>query len=524
MLVYQISVVKEDVLSMRKGAEKKFLFVNLSIESGYYGVNHGIAYLVPVVRRNSFKVFVLNIVNDISGDEFRKQIESLNPSIVGYSCTSLQIKYLIKYSNAIKDLSDILQIAGGVGPTLDPEGILSKSSVDGVVIGEGETPLDNLLKTGNEGGNIYCTKGFYWRREGKIESNVIPQFISDLSQLEFPDYTVFDKDVVQLVSSLNLMLSRGCPYSCNYCCNKAIKAVYPSTTGYFRVPSVEHSIGLIEEVIGQYPETRYIDFEDDLLIAKKSWFLSFANEYQKRIALPYRANVRTECIDVDIVKALKESGCDLVFLGLESGNEELRKRVLNRHYSNSQIIEKSRMIKNAGIMLFTFNMVGLPFETKQHLQDTFELNKKIGTDCGECTFFYPFPGTELYEVCKREGLLKEGMETEEMPTNFSTRPVLRLTPEQEKESIRARKKLLNYFYWRDLIYEYRKFRSAHNGLLTVINLMRLLAVYLLKRFSSRVKKNSLYRMVMENKVRIWLWRKIFRPIFSSKIIYYLNLL
>ena len=509
-------MAKRKVLSIKKTSERKLVFVNLSIESGYYGVNHGIAYLVPVVRRNSFEVSVLNVVSEIRDEEFKKQIESLNPSIVGYSCTSLQSKYLVKYSNSISDFSGILQIAGGVGPTLDPEGNLLRSSVDGIVIGEGEIPLDALLRTINEGGDINHIPGFYWRSGSEIVKNPIPQFIRDLSELDYPDYKVFDKELVQIISSLSLMLSRGCPYSCNYCSNKAIRSVYPSDLGYFRLPPVTYSMTFLEKLIRQYPGTTYINFEDDLLIAKRDWFLSFAEEYRKRIGIPYRVAVRTECISEDIVRALKESGCDVVFLGLESGNEDLRKKVLNRPHSNSEIIEKSKLIKNAGLKLFTFNIVGLPFETKEHLRDTFELNKEIGSDCGACSFFYPFPGTELYRICEKEGLLRE--ETEDWPTNYNTMPMIRLTREQEKECIRAQRRLQNYLCWRDLKYEHWKFCSSHSWGVTVVNLMRLLTVYLLKRFSSPRKRRSLYRRVMENRFRMWLWRRLFRSIFYGQVI------
>ena len=172
---------------MKPRAEKRFVFVNLSVESGYYGVNHGIAYLVPIVRRNGFDVSVLYIVADMGSEEFRKRIAGLDPSIVGYSCTSPQTGYLAKYSKAIKGLSGVLQIAGGVGPTLDPEGVLGGTSVDGVVVGEGEVPLDALLKALSAGGDIYSTKGFYWRRGGELTRNAIPPFAPDLSQLDYPD-------------------------------------------------------------------------------------------------------------------------------------------------------------------------------------------------------------------------------------------------------------------------------------------------------------------------------------------------
>ena len=492
---------------MKKHSNRIFVFVNLSVDSGYYGVNHGIAYLVPIVRRNAFRVHVLHIVDDISGEDFRAQIEDLNPSVVGFSCTSPQLKYLKKYSKAIEGLPSVLQIAGGVGPTLDPEGVLAGTSVDGVAIGEGELPLDSLLKTLNAGGDIHSTHGFYWRTDGRIVKNPVPQFISDLSRLDLPDYSVFDRDVVQTGSGIDLILSRGCPYGCAYCCNKAIRSVYPSAGGYFRAPSVEHCMELLESVLQQYPGTKHVNFEDDLLIANKDWFLSFASEYRRRISVPYRVAIRTECVDRDIVRALKESGCDLVCLGLESGNEAVRRDLLKRHHSNAQILEKAKMVREVGMKLFTFNMVGLPFETKDQMRDTLELNRKIRSDCGACNFFYPFPGTELYDTCEREGLIEPtgGLLTQ---SNYSTRPVLRLTRAQERDAIRARKKLLNYFYWQDLRYEHRRSSSCHSGPAVALKLARLLGIYLLKRLSSPHKKGSLYRRVIDSKARIRLWQRI----------------
>ncbi len=108
-----------------KGGEV-FLFVNLSVDSGYYGVNHGIAYLVPIVRKHSYTARLLHIGVDMDEEEFRERIRELNPSIIAYSFTSPQVKFLEKYSKAAKDLPGILQIAGGVGATVSPEEVLSR--------------------------------------------------------------------------------------------------------------------------------------------------------------------------------------------------------------------------------------------------------------------------------------------------------------------------------------------------------------------------------------------------------------
>ncbi|MGR3220983.1 MAG: B12-binding domain-containing radical SAM protein [Candidatus Anammoxibacter sp.] len=481
-------------------SKKTFVFVNLSINSGFYGANHGVAYLVPIVKKNSFNVVFIDMANDITEEEFKKQIEDLNPSIVGFSFTSLQTKYLIKYSKAIENITDCLQIAGGVGATLDPKGILPQTAVDGFVIGEGEIPLDSLLKTINNGEDIYNTEGICWHKDGKIIKTGTPQFTRDLDQLDFPDYSIFERDLVITGTSMNLniMLSRGCPYSCTYCSNSAIREVYSNYNGYFRMPSVEFCINLVKDTVKQYPETQFISFEDDLLIAKKEWFLSFADEYRKQIGIPYRANVRTECINDEIIKALKDSGCAVGFLGLESGNEQIRKTLLKRHHSNEMLIERALMVKDAGIKLNTFNMVGLPYETKENMQETLELNRKIKADFGICTFFCPFPGTELYEICKREGMLKED-HLRDLVNNFNTSPFLHQASQKKEDCIKAHKRINNFLKWQELISKHDEFKTKHTTSKSILHLLRLLVIYSLHRFSSPYAENSLFSRLARSK-------------------------
>lgn len=431
---------------------KRFVFVNLSIECGYTSaINHGIAFLAPIVRRHFYDVVCLNVRNEISAGEFRSRIAELDPEIVGFSCTSHQLKYLIKYSKAIEGCSGILQIAGGVAATLDPEFILSESSATGTCIGEAEIPLDSLLNNISRNNDIFSTDGFWWRVDGRIKKNPVSQFIPNLSEIEFPDYTIFGRNlVVTYKGELLILLSRGCPYNCYYCCNKALQSVYPpdTTKRYFRLPSVNYSITLLERMLQLYSEAEFIYFEDDLLIADKAWFEDFAEEYHKRINLPYKMNARVEYVTPDIVKAAKRSGCRHVFVGLESGNEQLRNRLLNRKYTNRLFVEKCRMIKAAGLELFTFNIVGFPFEGRIEMEDTLRLNKRVRPNNGICTFFYPYKGTQLYRICEKNNLLMPDNEMIGI-TNYNTRPAIRMTPAKEKCCIAFQERILRYLMKRN---------------------------------------------------------------------------
>lgn len=431
-------------ISRNFNPEKKFLFIDLTINSFYYGVNHSIAFLVPVVKKNSFKVSVIRLDREISEKKFRKMVEKINPTIVGFSSMSLQTKYLIKYSQAIADLPNILKIAGGVGPSLAPEETLTESGVEGVAMGEGEQTLNQLLVNINKGADIYNIPGFYWKIGGQIKKNSIPPFITDISTLDFPDYSVFSRSVVVDRHVIRVQISRGCPYSCAYCGNPTLRSLYPSNLGWFRVPTVNYSIQFLKNLIQQYPKSRFIIFNDELLTANKEWFINFGNKYSQIINRPHNLCIHPETIDADIINTLKKMKCFSVWLGLESGDESVRREIMNRYYTNEMFITKCKMLKAAGIKIFTFNIIGLPYETPIQMAKTLELNKLIKADNGHCSFFYPFPKTKLYKICQKENLLLDKEELREI-TNYNSSPSIKLSPQIRQECINTQKKIIYYF-------------------------------------------------------------------------------
>ena len=474
---------------------RNFVFVNLSINSGFYGLNHGIAYLVPVVKKNGFRPCLINLMHEMDVDEFREKIEALAPRIVGFSAMSPQLPFLNRYSKAIRDLP-ALQIAGGVGPTLSPEKFLADSGLDGVLSGEGEIAVDQLLTATDCGRDFFGIDGFCWNRNGKILKSKPAMFVSDLSRLALPDYDIFGAEhVVCENSAIAVMVSRGCPHNCSYCCNHAIKKVYPSAKGYFRLMEETRAILLIKNLLRKYPDAERIEFEDDLLIANKRWFANFSDLYRKQIGLPYRMNARPECVTSEIAKRLFESGCDIAYLGLESGNEHFRRHSLNRRHGNEVIEAAGKRIREAGIQLFTFNMVGLPGETPEQMRDTLALNKKMKPDSGICTFFYPFAHTKLYDFCESNGLLPEN-EVSSVIHNYNVRPALKLPPESFRAAVKVKNELTDLFLKRKLFRKYAAIRNTSSRILFIyyIFLRYYLWCRILKRFISSSLRDRIVRL------------------------------
>ncbi len=495
---------------MDNAKKKKFTFINLAIglRSINISVNFGIATLVPILKRYSYDVSVLHMPEELDSNDFCDKIERTAPSIVGFSCTTSQYPYLKKYSQILLEKKpEVLQLAGGVHPTLDPICILSETAIQGACVGEGEIPMDNLLQCIEKKLDITDVKGFYWKSKDGIKKNAIPDFVNDLSTLSPPDYSVFDRNLVvtdsyagrllltkksDIKNMLLTILSRGCPYKCYYCCNDALAHIYATPEKYFRIPSVDYSISFLQALISQYPEAQYILFLDDLLISNKEWFLAFSQKYAEEIRLPYDLNIRFEHLTIEIAEALKYSGCRRVRAGVESGDRNVRENILNRFHSNSLIVEKSKLLKSMRIALMTYNIIGLPFETEEQMNATLQLNKKISPEFGTCFYFYPYKNTVLYDLCKRNDLLKSEKVIYRFTNNYNG-PAIKLVNISEKDCLKFHKKITVYFFIQALKYRSKEFMVCHRGykkLYFIIYFTRLLVSSFSIYYNDYIKKRN----------------------------------
>ena len=128
--------------------------------------------------------------------------------------------------------------------------------------------------------------------------------------------------------------------------------------------------------------------------------------YKDEIGLPFMCNVRVNLVTEEIIKLIKDYGCYGVAMGVESGNEHLRNEVLKKNISNEQIIKASGIIKNNGLKLKAFNMLGLPGETFEQALETVELNTKIKPDFTPCSLLEPYPEYDITMYAIKNGYLK----------------------------------------------------------------------------------------------------------------------
>ncbi|MCX5715303.1 MAG: radical SAM protein [Candidatus Omnitrophica bacterium] len=228
--------------------------------------------------------------------------------------------------------------------------------------------------------------------------------IDDLDGLPFPDRQEYPQAVFH--NYANFMFSRGCPYSCSYCCNSTYHRIFRGKGNMIRHRSVSKAIEEIRLFLGKY-KSKMLSFDDDCFNKKPQWFREFCAEYKNNIGIPYTCNTRPELLDSETARMLKGSGCRKINIGIESGDETLRRTVLNRNMRDEQIIAAFNYAKEAGLETMSFNMIGFPGETKESIQSTVNLNKLIKPTYAQVSVFYPYAGTPLGELCREKGYIEK---------------------------------------------------------------------------------------------------------------------
>jgi len=150
------------------------------------------------------------------------------------------------------------------------------------------------------------------------------------------------------------------------------------------------------------------------------------------------------------IALLKKMNCVSVSIGFETGNERLRKDVLKRHETKEEIIQAVHKLHAAGIRTSSFNMLGIPFETRDTIMETIELNKKSGVQYPNTVFFHPYEGTELHDVSVKNGLFSD----ENVDPYCYSRPKLQFSDMSTEELIAIRERFLLYVKFPKEYYEY----------------------------------------------------------------------
>ena len=376
--------------------------------SGNY--SEGIASISATLKDEGHSVSLYHQTYMPDRAEFIAQIKEYSPDVIGFSLRTTIMDCATEMLGWLNDeLPDIPVIAGGYHPTLAPDEVIAIPGVDIVSRGEGELTLRDLLGGYDRTGSFNLEEPGFWfkQADGTVIKNAMRPYLCDLDELPFPDLDLFDYENLKSnrINTAEVIVSRGCLYACTYCANANIRNAYEDKKNYARFRSPENAVQLLERVKQKDPKIEYLNFNDAILNMFPEWFYAFMELYKERIGLKFTCNLRFDHIDEKMCRVLADCGCYLVTIGLENGNEAFRKKYLRRNMNNEQIIRVSRWLRALGVKVYTYNIIGLPYETLVLTLETVKLNAKLKADNEVISFFYPYPATDLRDISIEGGFL-----------------------------------------------------------------------------------------------------------------------
>jgi anaerobic magnesium-protoporphyrin IX monomethyl ester cyclase len=393
----------------------------------------GLMYIAAVLKKVGYQVEILDafmaatlekngetVTVGMSFEEIKKEIQSRKPQIVGiagpFTC---QIENSIKISDLTKEVdSNILTVIGGPHVTLVPKEFLEEAkNVDIAVIGEGECAMFEVVQAFEGKKQLNEILGISYRQSGVVIVNRTRPFMENLDELPYPAYDLVDMEKYLNPKigyrsfqdrAISMITSRGCPFNCCFC------AVHLHMGQKFRAHSAEYVLDHIQYVVDKF-KVKNIFFEDDNLTLDVKRFEEICDgiiERKIKIGWETPNGVRADCLNMELLKKMKQSGAKSIFVGVESGDQQILDKVICKSLDLNRVVEFAKNAKQIGLKTGAFYIIGFPGETKENMQRTvdFALELKRKYDVGMHLFMAtPSYGTRLYDECKAQGYIQQDL-------------------------------------------------------------------------------------------------------------------
>ena len=361
----------------------------------------GLGSLLAVTEKEDIKTYFIDEqVEDHVCEKVNSYIQNLpKPYIFGFSVLTAAYKRALEISKKLKQAyPDSLICFGGVHPTAMPEEVLSHDHIDFVIRGEGEASLPKLYRCIKSGRSWLDIDGLSYKHNGKIFHNESAPIIDDLDALPGFPYHLFDSPRYDLGF---IVSSRGCPHKCIFCSNRI-------TTGKrYRFKSTEAVIDEMALLYSRYGRKHLLFLDDNLLVSKKRIYRLMDGIREKGLhrKMTFSFQARGDNVDHQLLCDMFENGFKSVFFGMETASESIMKTI-RKGETVEQCVQAVRMAKAIGFHVSATFIYALPGDTHENRMDCARMSRKLELDMVRFNNATPYPGTELFEIAKKEKRLK----------------------------------------------------------------------------------------------------------------------
>ncbi len=414
-----------------------------SMSDGYPEPPLGLGYLMSIAARLGFEYEFHD--EDHHGRNFSLEglIKDLRPDIYAVSFMTPQCFEAARKIRMFNELTPHAKIiVGGPHPSALPmETMREMPEVDYLCKGEGEKTFEDFLRflAGKE--RIEQINGLFWREGEAVRANT-PRELMD--QVELDSYPVDWEKIMEkgpypqklpytpeIVPALSVITTRGCPFECTFCDEGSI------WNRRVRMRSIDNVIGELTFLARKF-NVRDFDILDDTFTLNKARVADFCRKAEP-LGIRFKITAKTKTVDAGMLAALKGAGCQLIGYGVESGDEEVLKK-MKKKQTLEDIRRAFDLTRKAGIASYALCMVGNIGEDMEAVRKTARLIGEIRPDMFSCSIMTPYPGSENYKICNKNGWILHHEWEHWVPSALKTkgfRPVARTDKMGPAELIKA---------------------------------------------------------------------------------------
>ncbi len=389
----------------------KFVFFDWSVD------NIGVQILTSVLKNSGYEVEVIyepgdfdpfHIKNDHKNkiDEYVDEIIQRLPDAVGFSVYTHNYLLYRQVAEKIKQRNkNIVIVFGGIHTTLTKHRILEDDFVDFAIIGEGEEALVELLQEIENEQHYHKIKNLCFREDNHIVIQPCRPYLHDLDTLPIPDKSAYIAKNNFLKIRYQLTASRGCPFACTYCSNESLHKLYSFEKNHVRFRSPENVIAEIKDAVTCF-DSKIIYFVDEVFTFDYKWLQQFAVLY-KEIGLPIECITHPAYITPEKADLLKKLNTETVCIGIQTADEEIRKKVLNRYEANARITQSIRILQERGIKVAIDHIFALPGETYESIEYSIDSYSLWGPTYISMHWLAYYPGLGIGGIARGLGILSD---------------------------------------------------------------------------------------------------------------------
>ncbi len=371
-----------------------------------------LAYMAAIVREMGMTPFLRDYPAE-NGHwvALEEDLIKIEPDVLVMSITDATIiQDLRAFREAKKNNPEIMTIAkGALFFSTDTKVFDSPefSNMDFALVGESEFAISHLLEALQNHAEINdealnaVPNIIYKNSVGHFVRTAIRDFEQDLDAMPFPARDLLRNELYCRPDSgeamATIQTARGCPSKCIFCMTPLISGER------VRSRSVNNIVDELQECVEKYGIRNFF-FKADTFTINKKFVIELCQEVLKRnLDIAWVANSRVDTVDEERLAWMKKAGCWLVAFGFESGNDEMLKK-MRKEATVADAYRASSLVRQAQMKVYGFFMVGLPWDNRETIEETFTLAENLDCDFYEIHMATPYEGTELYKTARALGL------------------------------------------------------------------------------------------------------------------------